>query len=101
VTQEFVEALYASGIDTPAAFAGLIINRLIKDAKNTSKRPNFNKVDVDYVIVPMRNALLECEKPLVALCSDYMRSTIMSNSFYETTGKSYFDAAFSEYAYSR
>jgi hypothetical protein len=25
----------------------------------------------------------------------------MSNSFYETTGKSYFDAAFSEYAYSR
>lgn len=101
VTQEFVEALYASGIDTPATFAGLIINRLIKDAKNTSKRPNFNKVDVDYVIVPMRNALLECEKPLVALCSDYMRSTIMSNSFYETTGKSYFDAAFSEYAYSR
>lgn len=93
LAQDFFEILISAGIKCRHVQAEIILNRLIRDANNIYKRPDFSKFeDPKYKILTLNQALLNTSAPTIGLSYQELRRQILSDALYEDKkGSSYLD----------
>ena len=97
ISQKFIELLVESRIDASAVAAEIIINRLIRDAKNPLHRPDFSKSKMpDYVIYTVNRSLEYNESITTGLAHQYLKRQLESDNIYERTYPGYLDSFFKE-----
>jgi hypothetical protein len=93
LAQDFFEMLITAGIKCRHVQAEVILNRLIRDADDLYKRPDFSKFqDPKYKILTLNQALLSCKAPTVGLSYQEIKRQVLSDQLYEEKdGSSYLD----------
>ena len=93
LAQDFFEILIKAGIKCRHIQAEIILNRLIRDANNLYKRPDFSKFeDPQYKILTLKQALLNTSAPTVGFSYQELKRQILSDALYdEKKGSSYLD----------
>ena len=96
--QEFFEKLIAAGIRCRHVQAEIILNRLIRDANNLYKRPDFTQFKMpEYKILTLNQALMNSEAPTVPFSYQELKRQILSDALYEEKkGSSYLDPLYSD-----
>lgn len=93
LAQDFFETLIDAGIRCRHVQAEVILNRLIRDANNIYKRPDFSKFEMPkYDILTLNKALLYTKAPTIGFSYQEIRRQILSDALYEEKdGSSYLD----------
>lgn len=93
LAQDFFETLISAGIRCRHVQAEVILNRLIRDANNIYKRPNFlDFKKPEYKILTLNQALLNTEAPTIGFSYQELKRQILSDALYEEkNGSSYVD----------
>lgn len=98
LAQDFFEVLINAGIRCRHVQAEVILNRLIRDANDIYKRPDFSKFEMpQYKILTLNQALLNTKAPTVGLSYQEFKRQILGDALYEDKdGSSYLDPLFSD-----
>lgn len=93
LAQHFFETLIDAGIRCRHVQAEVILNRLIRDAKNLYKRPNFSQFKhPDFKILTLNQALMNAHAPTVGFSYQEIKRQLLSDGLYtEKEGSSYLD----------
>lgn len=93
LAQEFFEILIDAGIRCRHVQAEVILNRLIRDANNIYKRPDFSKFEnPQYKILTLNQALLNTKAPTIGFSYQETKRQLLSDALYdEKDGSSYLD----------
>ena len=93
LAQDFFETLINAGIRCRHVQAEVILNRLIRDANDVYKRPDFTKFENPaYNILTLNQALLNTKAPTIGLSYQELKRQILSDALYEDKdGSSYLD----------
>ncbi len=93
LAQDFFENLIHAGIKCRHVQAEVILNRLIRDADDLYKRPNFSKFEnPKYKILTLNQALLNTKAPTIGFSYQEIKRQILSDALYEEKdGSSYLD----------
>lgn len=93
LAQDFFETLMHAGINCRIVQSEVILNRLIRDANDLYKRPDFSKFEnPQYKILNLNQALLNTKAPTVAFSYQELKRQLLSDDIYETKdGSSYLD----------
>lgn len=93
LAQTFFETMINAGIKCRHIQAEIILNRLIRDAQDIYKRPDFSKVKApEYQILTLNQALLNYRAATVGFSYQEIRRQLLGDDFYDVKdGKSYFD----------
>lgn len=93
LAQDFFETLISAGIRCRHVQAEVILNRLIRDANNVYKRPDFRQFkNPEYKILTLNQALLNTEAPTIGFSYQELKRQILSDALYEEkSGSSYVD----------
>jgi hypothetical protein len=96
LAQDFFEMLISAGIKCRHVQAEVILNRLIRDADDLYKRPDFSTFkDPKYKILTLNQALLNCKAPTVGFSYQELKRQILSDQLYnEKDGASYLDSLY-------
>lgn len=98
LAQDFFEILIDAGIRCRHVQAEIILNRLIRDADNIYKRPDFSQFTNPRVkILNLNQALLNTKAPTIGFSYQEFKRQILSDALYEDKdGSSYLDPLFSD-----
>lgn len=98
LAQEFFEILIGAGIRCRHVQAEVILNRLIRDADDIYKRPDFTKFEnPKYQILNLNQALLNNKAPTIGLSYQEVKRQILSDALYEDKdGSSYLDPLYAD-----
>lgn len=98
LAQDFFENLINAGIRCRHVQAEVILNRLIRDANDLYRRPNFGKFEnPKYKILTLNQALLNTKAPTVGFSYQELKRQILSDALYEEKdGSSYLDPLYSD-----
>ena len=93
LAQDFFEILIDAGIKCRHVQAEVILNRLLRDANNVYKRPDFsNFANPKYKILTLNQALLNTNAPTIGMSYQEVKRQILSDQLYdEKKGSSYLD----------
>jgi hypothetical protein len=93
LAQHFFETLISVGIKCRNVQAEIILNRLIRDANNLYKRPDFSKFSIpEYKILTLNQALINTKAPTVGFSYQEVKRQLLSDDLYtEKDGESYLD----------
>lgn len=93
LAQDFFETLIHAGINCRIVQSEVILNRLIRDANDLYKRPDFKQFkNPEYKILNLNQALLNTKAPTVAFSYQELKRQLLSDDIYETKdGSSYLD----------
>lgn len=93
LAQVFFENLINAGIRCRHVQAEVILNRLIRDANDLYKRPDFGKFEnPKYKILTLNQALLNTKAPTIGFSYQEIKRQILSDALYdEKNGSSYLD----------
>lgn len=93
LAQDFFETLINAGIRCRHVQAEVILNRLIRDANNVYKRPDFKQFkNPEYKILTLNQALLNTEAPTIGFSYQELKRQILSDALYEEkNGSAYVD----------
>jgi hypothetical protein len=98
LAQDFFENLIKAGIRCRHVQAEVILNRLIRDANDLYKRPDFRQFKMPaYTILTLNQALLNTKAPTVGFSYQELKRQILSDALYdEKDGASYLDPLYAE-----
>lgn len=98
LAQDFFEILIDAGIKCRHVQAEIILNRLIRDADNIYRRPDFAKFNPPkYKILTLNQALLNTSAPTIGLSYQEVKRQILSDALYdEKKGSSYLDPLYAD-----
>ena len=98
LAQDFFETLINAGIRCRHVQAEVILNRLIRDANDIYKRPDFRKFEnPDYKILTLNQALLNTKAPTVSFSYQELKRQILGDALYtEKDGSSYLDPLYAD-----
>lgn len=89
LAQDFFETLIKAGINCRMVQAEVILNRLIRDADNLYKRPNFAEFkNPNYKILNLNQALLNTKAPTIGFSYQELKRQILSDDIYEVKDES-------------
>ena len=93
LAQEFFETLVNASIRCRHVQAEVILNRLIRDANDIYKRPDFSQFKhPDFKIVTLNQALINTKAPTVGFSYQEIKRQLLSDGLYkEKDGASYLD----------
>lgn len=93
LAQEFFETLFNAGINSKVVQAEVILNRLVRDANDLYKRPNFKEFKApEYKILNINQALLNTKAPTIGFSYQELKRQLLSDDIYEIKdGSSYLD----------
>lgn len=93
LAQDFFENLIKAGIRCRHVQAEVILNRLIRDANNIYKRPDFSQFkDPEVKILTLNQALLNTKAPTIGFSYQELKRQILNDALYEEKdGSSYLD----------
>jgi len=93
LAQDFFEILIKAGIRARVVQPEIILNRLIRDANNIYKRPNFAQFnDPEYKILTLDQALINRDAPTIGLSYQALKRQLLSDALYnDKNGSSYLD----------
>jgi len=96
LAQDFFETLINAGIRCRHVQAEVILNRLIRDANDIYKRPDFTKFEnPEYKILTLNQALLNTKAPTIGMSYQELKRQILSDALYEEKdGSSYLDSMY-------
>jgi hypothetical protein len=97
LAQDFFEMLIRADIRCRHVQAEVILNRLMRDADNLYKRPDFSKFQhPKFKILTLNQALLNTKAPTIALSYQETKRQLLSDALYtEKDGSSYLDPLYS------
>lgn len=98
LAQDFFEILISAGIRCRVVQAEVILNRLIRDANDIYKRPDFSKFETPkYQILNLNQALLNNKAPTVGMSYQEIKRQILGDAIYEDkNGSSYLDYLYAD-----
>jgi hypothetical protein len=98
LAQDFFENLINAGIRCRHVQAEVILNRLIRDAHDIYKRPDFRKFEnPEYKILTLNQALINTKAPTVSFSYQELKRQILSDALYEEkNGSSYLDPLYAD-----
>jgi hypothetical protein len=98
LAQTFFETLMEAGIRCRNVQGEIILNRLLRDAENIFKRPDFSKMkEPAYKILTLNQALINTTAPTIGFSYQEIRRQILSDDLYTVkTGRSYLDPLYSD-----
>ena len=101
--QDFFDRLIAAGIRCRHVQAEIILNRLIRDANDLYKRPDFTQFKLpEYKILTLNQALMNSRAPTVPFSYQELRRQILSDALYEEKkGSSYLDPLYSDKVFTK
>lgn len=89
LAQDFFETLIKAGINCRIVQAEVILNRLIRDADDVFKRPNFSEfTNPKYKILNLNQALLNTKAPTVGISYQELKRQLLSDDIYEIKNES-------------
>jgi hypothetical protein len=93
LAQHFFDTLISAGIRCRHVQAEVILNRLIRDASNLYKRPDFGQFKhPDFKILTLNQALMNAPAPTVGFSYQENKRQLLSDALYtEKHGSSYLD----------
>lgn len=93
LAQDFFETLINAGIRCRHVQAEVILNRLIRDADDIYRRPDFSKFENPrYKILTLNQALINSKGPTISFSYQELKRQILSDALYdEKDGSSYLD----------
>lgn len=92
LAQYFFETLIKANINCRHVQGEIILNRLIRDADNIHKRPDFKKFEnPKYQIITLYQALLNTDAPTIGMSFQEIKRQLTGNNLYEKSGESYLD----------
>jgi len=93
LAQHFFETLIRANIRCRHVQAEIILNRLIRDANNLYKRPDFGKFKhPEFKILTLNQALINTKAPTVGFSYQEIKRQLLSDGLYnEKDGSSYLD----------
>lgn len=96
LAQDFFDIFIAAGINCRHIQAEIILNRLIRDANDLYKRPDFrNFKNPEYKILTLNQALLNTPAPTIGISYQELKRQLLGDDIYERkTGSSYMDPMF-------
>lgn len=90
--QAMFELLMNANINCRHVQGEVILNRLVRDANNLAKRPDFKRFDIPpYKIINLSQALLKYGSPTISLSFQEIKRQLLSQDFYDKDGESYLD----------
>lgn len=96
LAQEMFERLMNANIGCRHVQGEIILNRLIRDAHDLSKRPDFKKFEEpEYKLVTLNQALIKNSAPTIGLSYQEIKRQLLSKELYEKNGSSFFDPLYS------
>ena len=98
LAQDFFESIMHAGINCRIVQSEIILNRLIRDAEDIYKRPDFKQFKLPpYKILNLNQALLNTKAPTVGLSYQELKRQLLSDDIYETKdGSSYLDNMYAD-----
>jgi hypothetical protein len=72
----------------------VLLNRLLRDKNNNMYRPQFQKMDVQYEILTLGNAILRMNDVLLGLSYQEIVRQLIKDTTFEKDGQSYLNAMF-------
>ena len=89
LAQDFFDRLISAGIRCRHIQAEIILNRLIRDANDLYRRPDFSKFeDPEYKILILNKALMNTDAPTVPFSYQDIKRQILSDALYDEKKKS-------------
>jgi len=98
LAQDFFDVLIKAGIRARVVQPEIILNRLIRDAHNIYRRPNFKDFNnPEYVILTLDQALINKDAPTIGLSYQALKRQLLSDALYnDKTGSSYLDPLYAD-----
>ena len=96
LAQDFFDMLITANINCRHVQAEVILNRLIRDANDLYRRPDFSQFKLpEYKILTLNQALLNTRAPTIGLSYQEVKRQLLSTDLYtEKNEGSYFDPLF-------
>ena len=96
LAQTMFERLMGANIGCRHVQGEIILNRIIRDANDLSKRPDFKKFEEpEYKIVNLNQALLKNSAPTIGMSYQELKRQLLSKELYDKDGSSFFDPLYS------
>lgn len=96
LAQQMFELLIDANVACRHVQGEVILNRLIRDAHDLSKRPDFKKFeDPEYKLITLNQALIKNNAPTIGLSYQEIKRQLLSKDLYEKDGSSYLDPLYS------
>ena len=98
LAQDFFEILINAGIRCRHVQAEVILNRLIRDANDIYKRPDFTKFEMpEYKIINLNQAIINYKGATIGTSYQELKRQLLGDALYTTkTGQSYLDPLYAE-----
>lgn len=98
LAQDFFEILIHAGIKCRHVQAEVILNRLIRDAHDIYKRPDFSKFQVpEYKIINLNQAIINYKGPTLGISYQELKRQLLGDALYTTKkGSSYLDPMYAQ-----
>lgn len=91
--QKYDEIMYNAGIKYPFVHFEMITRALLRKKGNEFEYPDFsaNGDHTDYEIMRLTGSLRKNPSPVIRLCTGWLKSSLLSTSFYQAHEPSHFD----------